>query len=203
MNDRQRVSASMMRRRSRSIQASRPTRAHSSPTATAVTSEARNRAATTCGRPGKATAVDTSTTGLMAGAASMKAKAAAAGAPRAVSRPAIGTAPHSQPGRATPASPAAGTATSGRLGSVLASQSGGTRAAIAPLTRTPSTRKGRAWTLIDTNTVVHVCKAGPSSSPASGPRSQNASPTATASQPQAGKRTCSGDSSRRSTTGQS
>ena len=67
----------------------------------------------------------------------------------------------------------------------------------------PSTRKGRAWTLIDTNTVVQVPKAGPSNSPASGPRSQNSSPTATASQPQAGRCTCSGDSSRRSTAGQS
>jgi hypothetical protein len=203
VNDRQRVGPSTMRRRARSIQASRPTRAHSSPTATAAASEATNRAATTSGRPGKATAVDTSTTGLMAGAASMKAKAAAAGAPPAVRRPAMGTAPHSQPGRATPASPAAGTATSGRSGSALASQPGGTRAAIAPLTTTPRTRKGRAWVLMDTNTVVQVPTAGPSSSPASGPRSQKASPTATASQPQAGRRTCSGDSSRRSTAAQS
>jgi hypothetical protein len=96
----------------------------------------------------------------MAGVASMKAKAAAGGTPRAVSRPAIGTAPHSEPGRATPASPAAGTATSGRLGSVRASHPGGTRALMAPLSTTPSTRKGRAWTPMDTKIVVQVPRAG-------------------------------------------
>ena len=66
---------------------------------------ARNRARTTSGWPGKATAVATSTTGLMAGADSRKASAAGAGAPCATSRPAIGTDPHSHPGRATPAPP--------------------------------------------------------------------------------------------------
>jgi hypothetical protein len=106
----------------------------------------------------------------MAGAASMKANAAAGAAPRAVSRPAIGTAPHSQPGRTTPASPAAGTATTGRLGSVRASHPGGTRAMIAPLSTTPRTRKGRAWTLMETKIVVQVPRAGPSSRLASGAR---------------------------------
>jgi hypothetical protein len=45
-----------------------------------------NRAATISGRPGKATAVDTSTTGLIAGAESRKASAAAPGVPRSMSR---------------------------------------------------------------------------------------------------------------------
>src|SRR5918993_214999 len=185
VNDCQRVWPSTLRWRVRSIQSSRPSRAHSRPTATAVASEARNRAATISGRPGNATAVETSTTGLMAGAASMNANAAAGAAPRAVSRPAIGTAPHSQPGRATPASPAAGTATSGCLGSARASHPGGTRAVIAPLSTTPRTRKGSAWTLMDTKIVVQVPRAGPSSSLASGPRRYNASTKASPSQPQA------------------
>jgi hypothetical protein len=41
---------------------------------------------------------------------------------------------------------------------------------MAPLSTTPSTRKGRAWTLMETKIVVQVPKAGPSSSPASGLR---------------------------------
>src|SRR4029450_12137799 len=47
------------------------------PTTIEVSSEARKRASTISGLPGKATAVDTSTTGLIAGAPSMKANAAA------------------------------------------------------------------------------------------------------------------------------
>ena len=61
--------------------------AQSSPTRVAAIRLARNRARTTSGRPGKATAVATSTTGLIAGADSRNASAAAAGAPRATSRP--------------------------------------------------------------------------------------------------------------------
>jgi hypothetical protein len=63
VNDCQRVWPSTLRCRVRSIQASRPSRAHNRPTATAVANEAMNRAATISGRPGKATAVDTRTPG--------------------------------------------------------------------------------------------------------------------------------------------
>ena len=94
-------------------------RAHSMPTAIAVSSEATKRAATTSGWPGKATAVATSTTGLIAGADSMKANAAAGATPRAVSRPAIGTEPHSQPGSATPAKPGDRNGKDGALGQVV------------------------------------------------------------------------------------
>ena len=45
---------------------------------------------------------------MIAGADRRNASAAAAGAPRATSRPAIGTDPHSHPGRATPAAAATG-----------------------------------------------------------------------------------------------
>ena len=140
------------------------------PTTTEVSREARNRAATISGRPGKATAVDTSTTGLMAGAASMKARAAAERTPPARSRAAIGTEAHSQPGRATPARLAAGTASRSRSGSALASQPGRTRAARAPLSSTPRTRKGSAWTVMETKMVAQVATAGPSSSSTSRPR---------------------------------
>ena len=74
----------------------------------------------------------------------MKARAAGAGAPRATSRPATGTLLHSQPGTSTPASPATGTATDARRENTRARHPAGTKAAMAPLTRTPSTRKGRA-----------------------------------------------------------
>ena len=68
------------------------------------------------GCPGNATAVATSTTGLIAGAESRNVSAAAAGAPRETSRPAIGTEPHSQPGSAAPATAATGTAYAGAVG---------------------------------------------------------------------------------------
>ena len=55
----------------------RPKRDHSSPIATAVASDATQRATTMAGWPGNATAVATSTTGLIAGADSMKVSAAA------------------------------------------------------------------------------------------------------------------------------
>ena len=103
----------------------------------------------------------------MAGAASMKAMAAAERTPPSRRRAAIGTEAHSQPGRATPARLAAGTASTSRDGSALASQLGRTRAARAPLSTTPSTRKGSAWMVMDTKMVDQVATTGPSSSPAS------------------------------------
>ena len=121
---------------------------------TAVTSEPTQRARTIAGWPGKATAVATSTTGLMAGADSMNVSAAAPETPSPNSRRATGTEPHSQPGRAAPPTPATATAIAGRRGSQRASFSAETNAAIRPLITTPSTRKGRAWTNTPQNTVA-------------------------------------------------
>ena len=179
VNDAQRLSPSTTRPRARVIQASRPIRLQMSPTTIEVSSEARKRARTISGRPGKATAVDTSTTGLIAGAASMKVNAAAGETPLARSRAAIGTEAHSQPGRAAPARPAAGTASASCLGRALASQPGGTRAAMAPEMSTPRTRNGRAWMTIDTSSVDQNWTAEPSKNSATRPRLP--SPTATSS----------------------
>ena len=89
---------------------------------TAVASEPRKRASTIPGSPGNATAVDTSTTGLIAGAASRNASAAAGGTPWPMSRRATGTEAHSHPGSTTPAAPATGTAAAGRLAAAPAQQ---------------------------------------------------------------------------------
>ena len=96
-------------------QSARPSRSHSQPMTTEVARLATSRATTICGRPGNATDVATSTTGLIAGADSRNASAAAGVTPRRTSAPAIGTEPHSQPGRIAPATPATGTARIGRL----------------------------------------------------------------------------------------
>src|SRR5437763_6857039 len=77
---------------------------------------ATSRATTICGRPGNATNVATSTTGLIAGADSRNASAAAGVTPRRTRAPAIGTEPHSHPGSTTPATPATGTASTGQIG---------------------------------------------------------------------------------------
>src|SRR5262249_34252802 len=119
-----------------------------------------NRAATTCGRPGNATAVATTTTGLIAGEASRNASAAGGATPRAISPPATGTDAHSQPGSSAPAAPATGTAAYWLRGSARAKKAGGTNAAIAPEISTPSTRNGSACTHTATNTVAHVRTAG-------------------------------------------
>jgi hypothetical protein len=100
----------------------------------------------------------------------MNATAAAGCTPLAQRRPAIGTEAHSHPGRAVPASAAPGTASSGEDGSSRASTAGDTSAVIAPLTRTPRTRKGRACTTMATNTVVQVRRATGSREPPSIPR---------------------------------
>ena len=101
-------------------------------------------AATICGWPGNATAVATSTTGLMAGAASMNVNAAAPTAPSPKRRRATGTEPHSQPGRAAPPTPATRIAAAGLRGNQRASRSGVTNAATSPLITIPSARKGIA-----------------------------------------------------------
>ena len=147
------------RRRARSTSSScpRPTQTH--PTTIAVARLARKRAPTISGWPGNATAVLTRTTGLMAGAASRNARAAAGTTPRDISRPAMGTEPHSQPGSTTPAEAATGTARAGWRGMSRGRRSGGTKAAIAPLMITPSTRKGRAWKAMATKIVVQFSTA--------------------------------------------
>ena len=70
--------------------------------------------------------------------------------PRATSRPAMGTEPHSQPGRATPAAAATGTANTGGRAEpreqARRDEGGDGRA-----DGTPSTRNGIAWTAIATN----------------------------------------------------
>ena len=119
----------------------------------AASSDAANRANTSRPLPGKATAVATRTTGLIAGAASRKVIAAAGGVPAPTSRPAMGTEPHSHPGRASPARPAEGIARAVRRGTKRRTRSGDTYAAIRPLTTTPRTRNGSAWMTIETNSV--------------------------------------------------
>src|ERR1700739_2082394 len=144
----------------RVIHSARPQRDHAQPMITAVSSDAPIRARTILGAPGNATAVATSTTGLIAGAASMKVKAAAPVAPPSPnSRRATGTDPHSQPGSAAPPTPAATTATAGFRGNQRANRSGDTNTAINPLTTTPSARKGRACTNTPQNTVPAVDSA--------------------------------------------
>lgn len=117
---------------------------HSQPTATAATRLASARARTISGLPGKATAVETSTTGLTAGEDSRKASAADGATPRPIRRWATGTEPHSQPGSAAPATAATGTARTGWRGSIRVIQAAGTNAVTTPLTATPSTRNGTA-----------------------------------------------------------
>jgi len=122
----QRAPETISGRRWMRIQRSLPKRAHSSPTMTATASEATNRASTNSGRPGKATAVAISTTGLIAGADSRKVSAAAGGTPRDISPPATGTEPHSHPGSSSPAAPATGTAAAWFEGRILRKTLGGT-----------------------------------------------------------------------------
>jgi hypothetical protein len=140
-------------------------RTQRSPTTVAVARLATKRVSTTSGCPGKATAVATMTTGLMAGADRRNASAAAGTTPRDMSRRAIGTEPHSQPGSTTPAAAATGTASAGRLGRRRGRKSAGTNAAMAPLTTTPRTRKGSAWKAMATKIVVQLWTAGALSRP--------------------------------------
>src|SRR5439155_1623265 len=141
-----------------------PPRLQNHPTPTAVTNEARKRARTIRGCPGKATAVATTTTGLMAGAARRNATAAGGGTPDATSRPATTTELHSQPGSAAPARPATGTDSPARRGTIRARSPAGTSAPRKLLTRTPRTRNGSAWMLTEIRIVTHVRATGPESS---------------------------------------
>jgi hypothetical protein len=119
----------------------------------------------------------------------MNATAAAGCTPRAHSRPAIGTEAHSHPGSAAPASAADGTASRVERGRTRSSRAGDTSAVIAPLTRVPRTRKGRAWTTMATNTVVQVRSATGSSEPPSSPRLPRATTTSsTTSRPSTRRR---------------
>ena len=116
------------------------------------------------GSPGKATAVETRTTGLIAGAASMKVNAAAPcrslDGPSPNNLRATGTAPHSQPGKAAPPTPAVRIAAPVRRGSQRATRSGETYVAIKPLMTTPKARKGSAWTKTPQNTVAAFARSG-------------------------------------------
>ena len=163
------------------IHASRPMRSHSHPTTVAASTLATKRATTISGRPGKATPVATSTTGLMAGEASRKASATAGFTPRSTSRPASGTAPHSQPGSSTPPSAAVGTAARGLSRASVSNAPAGTNAVTAPLRITPRTRNGTACRNTAWNTVTQLPTAArPSRSAATGRKAAAAtSPTRT------------------------
>ncbi len=113
-------------RRGSLIHSGRPSRSQSQPMVQAATMLATPLATTIIGLPGNATAVAVRTMGLIAGAASRNANAAAGVIPRRTKAPAIGTEPHSQPGSTTPAAEATGTARTGRLGSSVAKADGGT-----------------------------------------------------------------------------
>ncbi len=133
--------------------------------ATAAPSEAVSRAHTISGCPGKATKVETSTIGLIAGEASMNVRAAAGATPRLTSAPATGTEAHSQPGRTAPQAPATGTARAGRPGRTRWKKPAGTNAAIAEESTTPSVRNGTAWTMTATNRAIQAwAAASPNSS---------------------------------------
>src|SRR5207302_1848114 len=82
-----------LQRRAGRTRSSRPSTSHSRPTPTDARRLASSRARTTTGRSGKATAVAVSTIGLIAGAESRKASAAAGVTPAATSRLATGTEP--------------------------------------------------------------------------------------------------------------
>src|SRR5262252_6150163 len=124
--------------------------------ATAASRLAAKRASTIIGRPGKATAVETSTIGLIAGEASRNANAAAGFTPRRIRPPATGTEPHSHAGSTTPARPATGTAATGVGGSARSKNRFGTNAVIAAESTVPRTRNGSAWTITETKTVTSV-----------------------------------------------
>ena len=121
-----------------------PNRSHHKPTTEAAITLATNRAIIIIGRPGNATAVATSTTGLMAGDASKNAMAAENGTPRCAKRAATGTEEHSHPGRKTPATAATGTASARFFGKTRARAAGRTKAAITPERTTPNTINGIA-----------------------------------------------------------
>lgn len=114
------------------------------------------------GLPGKAMAVAVRTIGLMAGADSRNAKAAAGSTPRRIRLCATGTDAHSQPGRITPAAPATGTASDGLRGSTRVNTRAGTNALMAPDRAVPSSRNGSACTVMERQTVRHACTAGSS-----------------------------------------
>src|SRR4051812_35424322 len=143
------------------IHSALPIRNQSQPISTATTRLAAPRATTISGCFGNAIAVAVSTIGLIAGAASRKARAAAGVTPRRISEPAIGTEPHSQPGSTTPATLATGTARAGFFGSARAQKEAGTNTAITADSTTPNTRNGTACTITETNTVIQVCNRGP------------------------------------------
>src|SRR5690242_6584432 len=147
----------------------------------AVISAATPRPRTIAGLFGNATAVAVSTTGFNAGEASRNASAAAGVTPRRTRAPATGTDAHSQPGRTTPAAPAIGTASTGRLGSALAKNDAGTNTAMTADSTTPNTRNGIAWVSTDTNTVVHVCRLGRAITRVIGPRKTTRPTSRTAS----------------------
>src|SRR3954471_23826531 len=152
------------------IHSGRPIRSQIQPTITAVSSPATSLAQTIDGVLVKATAVAIRTIGLIAGALNINANDADGRTPRSINRFEIGTEPHSQPGSAAPQIAATGTARAALLGMIRLKTLGGTKAAIAPETTTPSTRNGVAWTQMATKTVDQLCMTGWPRNDSSGPR---------------------------------
>ena len=128
---------------------------------TAVISDAANRATAIIGWPGKATNVDTITTGLIAGDDRRNARAAAGATPVPSEHPRPGpnhihipgrprrrTRPHHGHGRTAGQRPLP--------------EGHGTNAVIAADSTTPSTRKGRAWMTMARKIVVAALSAAAS-----------------------------------------
>src|SRR5262245_38445434 len=96
------------------------------------------------GSPGNATAVETRTTGLIAGDARRNTNAAAGVTPRRISTVAAGTAPVSDVGNAAPATPATGTAAMAVRTNARSRNRRGTNAVIDADASAPRTRNGSA-----------------------------------------------------------
>ena len=109
-----------------------PVANHNHPRIIDTPSDVTARATTTFGCPEGATAVDARTTGLIAGADSRNASAAARVTPRFINAADTGTDAHSQPGRMTPDALATGTARAGCLGNAFAKKDAGMNAVRPP-----------------------------------------------------------------------
>src|SRR6266508_1278930 len=133
-----------------------PRARNSHPITTDTSSDATSRETATIGLPGNATAVDAITTGLIAGADSRNASAAAGVTPRLINAADTGTEAHSHPGSTAPDTLATGTASAGFFGSAFAKNDAGTNAVSAADSSTPSTRNGVAWMTTPTNMVAQV-----------------------------------------------
>ena len=113
-----------------------------------------------------------STIGLIAGAASRNASAAAGVTPAAHQRTGHRHRRALAAGQHHAGRPGHRHREAGRRGSARAKNDGGTNTAITADSTTPNTRNGSACTTTETNTVVQVCNRAPSNNCAIGPRSR-------------------------------